>query len=182
MINTLCKVMPVAMLVVLTSACGVTASSRNPGYISFNEAQYDGLRRDTSISIGPALLSIAARHVDDDPTARALLAALDGVRVKVYHIDDEADLAQLVRHVDAAATSLDDRWQRIVRVQEEDSTAHILIKHSDEAILGLAILAVDEQELVFVNVMGELTPAMLEDLSPAIPEEQALALRYMPLN
>ena len=69
-----------------------------------------------------------------------------------------------------------------MRVQEDDSTAHILIKHSDEAILGLAILAVDEEELVFVNVMGELTPAMLEDLSPAIPEEQALALRYMPLN
>ncbi len=180
--RSLYRIVPVAMLVVITSACGVTASSRNPGYVSFDEAHYSGLRCDTSISVGPALLSVAARHVDDDPGAKVLLAALDGVRVKVYRIDEKTDLAQLVSHINALADSMDDRWQRIVRVQEDDSTTHILIKHSNEAILGLAILAVDGDELVFVNVMGELTPAMIQALSPAIPGEPALALRYIPLN
>lgn len=176
------KLVPVAMLLVLTSACGITASLRNPGYVNFDEAHYNGLRRDTSISIGPALLGVAAQHVDDDPNAQVLLAALDGVRVKVYHIDGKANLAQLVGHLNALADSMDDSWQQVVRVQEDDSTTHILIKHSSEAILGLAILAVDQEELVFVNVMGELTPAMLQELSPAIPGEQAIALRHIPLN
>ena len=180
--RSLYKIVPIAMLAVLTSACGVTASSRNPGYVSFDEAHYSGLRRDTSISIGPALLTVAARHVDDDPKAKELLAALDGVRVKVYHIDEKVDLVQLVDHINAMANSMDDRWQRIVRVQEDDSTTHILIKHSNEAILGLAILAVDGEELVFVNVMGELTPAMLQDLSPAISMVQAIAMCDIPLN
>ena len=180
--RALYKIVPVAVLVVLTSACGFTASSRNPGYVSFDEAHYSDLRRDTSISIGPALLTVAARHVDDDPKAKVLLAALDGVRVKVYHIDEKADLAQLVGHINALANSMDDRWQRIVRVQEDDATTHVLIKHSNEAILGLAILAVDGEELVFVNVMGELTPAMLQELSPETAKEQALALSYIPLN
>ena len=62
--RSLYRIVPVAMLVVITSAYGVTASSRNPGYVAFDEAHYSGLRRDTSTSVGPALLSVDARHTE----------------------------------------------------------------------------------------------------------------------
>ncbi|WP_188109688.1 hypothetical protein [Pseudohalioglobus sediminis] len=52
--------------------------------MNFDEAHYSGLRRDTSISVGPALLSVAAQHEDDDPGAKVLLAALDGVSTSSY--------------------------------------------------------------------------------------------------
>ena len=170
------------LLATLLTGCGVTASSRNPGYVHFDASAYDGLTRDTSISIGPSVLRIAAAGVDEDPAAKELLRNLDGVRVQVFRLEASADLERIARDFERGTDFSDEQWQRIVRVVDDETRAFVFLKHSDEAILGLAILAVDDTELVFVNVMGEMNTEALAAPSHAIPERHASAVRHAALN
>ncbi|MEM1186902.1 MAG: DUF4252 domain-containing protein [Pseudomonadota bacterium] len=158
-------------------ACGVTASSTNPGFADISVPRNAGLKRDTSISIGPALLGFAARHADEDPETMALLNALDGVRVRVYAVGEESDPTRLSSSLETSAKSLrDDDWRVVVRVADEDSRVHVLVREGGGQLLGLALMSLDREELVLVNVMGRLAPEMLDTLTRTI-DEDVMALR-----
>lgn len=180
--GALIRAASICLLALLITGCGITASSRNAGFASFSSGDLPGLQKDTSISLGPTVLRFAARHSDEDPAAQAILKAIDGIQIKVFTLEQSADRVALAAALNEDAAGLDENWQPIVRVNEPDSTVHILLKQSDDAILGLAILAVDDEELVFVNVMGELSPDMLAELGHALPDEQTVALKYLPLH
>ena len=150
----------------LMVGCGVTASSRNPGYVQFDTPEHIGLESDTSISLGPQLLRFAARHMEDEPQTKALLKSLDGVRVSVYQVSESADQDPLRDEVGiAAAKAFDEHWSPIVRVVENDSRVHIFVKEQDGVFLGIAVVALDSRELVFVTVMGEIAAENLFALS-----------------
>ncbi|MEL7045305.1 MAG: DUF4252 domain-containing protein [Pseudomonadota bacterium] len=158
-------------------ACGVTASSTNPGFADISVPRDAGLKRDTSISIGPALLGFAARHADENPETMALLEALDGVRVRVYSVGEESDSAKLYSSLEKNARNLrSDKWRAVMRVSEEDSRVHVLVREAGGQLLGLALMSVDPEELVLVNVMGRIAPEMLDTLTRTI-DEDVMALR-----
>ncbi|MEO1078756.1 MAG: DUF4252 domain-containing protein [Pseudomonadota bacterium] len=158
-------------------ACGVTASSTNPGFADISVPRDAGLKRDTSISIGPALLGFAARHADEDPETMALLEALDGVRVRVYSVGEESDSAKLYSSLEKNARNLrSEKWRAVMRVSEEYSRVHVLVREESGQLLGLALMSVDQEELVLVNVMGRIAPEMLDTLTRTI-DEDVMALR-----
>ena len=162
--------------VAATSGCGITAPTRNEGYADFDASRYRGLRRDASISLGPRVINFAARHTQDDPEARAILRAVDGVRVKVYQLGDRTDSRELAETLSATASELAaDQWQAVARVNEDDETVLVLVKEKGESLVGVCVLAADEQELVFVNVMGRLTPELLARVSPELPAGNLLS-------
>jgi hypothetical protein len=151
---------------VCATGCGVTAPTHGAGYADFSAAQYEGMRRESSISLGPRVLRFAARYSDDDPETRAILRAIDGVRVKVYQLNDRADSSALASKLSAVASNLaEDDWQPIVRVMEEGKLVFVLLKESEDAIVGVAMLKADEKELLFVNVMGNLSRELLAQVS-----------------
>lgn len=160
-----------AMLIAAAlSGCGLTASSLNPGYAVFDSPQEAGLERETSLSLGPALLRMAAGFVDDDPETRELLRALDGVQVAVYRVGPEANPAAIAARLARDAAALRGRdWQAVVRIQEPGSRVHVLARTREQRLLGLAVMAVDDEELVYLNVMGDVTPAQLTGIAAALP-------------
>ncbi|WOJ92789.1 DUF4252 domain-containing protein [Congregibacter variabilis] len=171
------KTLTLLLVATLLAGCGVTASSRNPGYVQFDAPKYEGLKNDTSISLGPRLLHFAARHTDDDPQTKALLQSLEGVRVSVYQVPPSVDHEALRDEVGiATAKAFDEHWSPIVRVVEDDSRVHIFVKEQDGLLLGIAVVSVDHEELVFVNVMGEMAAENLTALSSVVPGTDTLAL------
>jgi hypothetical protein len=173
----------VTALLLSLLGCGVAAPSRNPGYASFSYPEHLGLQRDTEISLGSMVLGFAARHVDDDPQTKALLKALDGVRIGVYRIADGSDLFALRDEVANAATALEkDSWRTLVRVADDDANVHVLIKQGENAVLGLTLLVINPEELVFVNVMGALNEELLASLSSSLPEGERFSLQSLSLR
>ncbi|EED30420.1 conserved hypothetical protein [gamma proteobacterium NOR5-3] len=171
------KILALLLIATFLTGCGVTASSRNPGYVQFDTPKQTGLTADTSISLGPRLLRFAAQHVDDDPQTKALLQSLEGVRVSVYQVSATVDHIALRDEVGVAtAKAFDEHWSPIVRVVEDDSRVHIFVKEQDGLLLGVAIVAVDQEELVFVNIMGEMAAENLAALSSVVPGTDSLAL------
>ena len=162
----LCKAGLVVLVVVLTG-CGITAPQRNAGYADLDGLSMWDVDATMTLSIGPTLLSIASSSIEDNPQAKALVSQLDGVRVKLYEIEqDPLAVAESLGQMNARLTA--QGWQQVVLVREEGETTYVLAKIIDGRIAGLTVLNADTTEVVLVNVMGELQPEMLGDTMAAL--------------
>lgn len=149
------------------TGCGVTAPHRNAGYADLDGLSMWDVDATMTLSIGPTLLSIASNAIEDDPATKALLCQLDGVRVKLYEIEeDPIAVAEDLGEINARLN--EDGWQQIILVREEGETTYVLMKMVEERIAGLTVLTADSSEVVLVNVMGELQPEMLSSTMQAL--------------
>jgi hypothetical protein len=73
-----------ACVILIISACGITAPRSNDGFADLESLGMRDTDRVMSLSFGPTVLHFAARYIDDDPEIRDLLRSLDGVRIKIY--------------------------------------------------------------------------------------------------
>ncbi|MFT7286104.1 MAG: hypothetical protein ACI87W_000208 [Halieaceae bacterium] len=170
------------VLFTLLSGCAVSAPSGSPGYADFKKPEQRGLRRDTSISLGPTILRLVAVHANEGPETAALLRALDGVQVKVYEIGESADLKAVSQELELARVQLlGDDWQQIARVLDEGSTVNLLLKTQGDSIVGMTALVLKPDQLVFVNLMGDLSAEQLAEISMRMPNAADLDLSELPL-
>lgn len=148
-----------ALVCLFLGACGVLAPRSNPGFAEFDSLGIGDTDRTVALSIGPALLRIAARHTEEDPETQALLRALDGVRVRVYELTGDGHRVE--RRLQRMSTKLEqDGWTPVALVHGEDEVVHMLLRSRRTDILGMVVMVVDDTEAVLVNVMGNLPPEM----------------------
>ena len=155
------------------AGCGITAPRSSEGFANLDSLGLSDTDRVLALSIGPALLHFAARHVEDDPETRELLRGLDGVRIRVYEIDGDATRVASRMH------GMSDRlqaggWEQVVLVRSEDEQAHMLVKITDGRICGMTVLVSDgEAEAVVINLMGEIRPQQFGDVMLALDFDAA---------
>ena len=129
-----------------------------PGYVDFGEMNSIYGEPRVNISIGGALLGfVGAMAKNSEPETAAIFNKLKGVRVSVYATggDSGAALDQVSR-VKKLLTASD--WQPIVQVNEDDEQVQIFMKMDGDKMNGLTLMAVDDEEAVFINVIGQLDP------------------------
>ena len=150
-----------------------------PGYIDFGELSSAYGRPKVKINIGRTLLkfvSAMAKESDKDGREAAeLLQNLQGVRVEVYDLEDDAGPALKV--VDDVSSALEKRkWEAVVSVEDEDEErVRIFVNIDGEKISGLVVMAVNGgtrghggNEAVFINIIGELDPAKVGKVTRAL--------------
>lgn len=156
-------------LSLLTTACGITAPRSSDGYADLDSLGLRDTDRVISLSIGPALLRFAARHIDDDePEVRELLRSLDGVRIRIYEVDGDA--TRVAGRMDRMSRDLQqDGWEPIMLVRQEDEQAHMLVRVVDGRMCGMTVLVLDgESEAVVVNLMGDFEPEQFGRMMAAL--------------
>ena len=172
-------VLTLTLTAFLLSSCGITAPRSNEGYANLDSPGMSETDRTMSLSLGPTTLRFAARFLDDDPETQALLRSLDGVRVRIYEVT--GDNERIVRNFERMGGKLDnDGWKPIMLVHEEGELVQMYAKPSDAGIQGLTIVSADGDEVVVVNVMGDIDPANFGDVMVAldvdhVPEVQIAA-------
>lgn len=140
-----------------------------PGYVDFGELNSAYGEPRVEINIGSALLSfVGALAGDDDPEVAAVFDKLRAIRVNVYKVDGDASAA--IDHINDVARTLEARdWVPIVTVRDEGEHVRILVKMSDGKIDGLTVMAAeDDDEAVFINVIGEIDPEDLSKVTDAL--------------
>ncbi|HET6566291.1 MAG TPA: DUF4252 domain-containing protein [Xanthomonadales bacterium] len=158
-------------------ACGLTAPKGSEGFAELDSPGVFNTDNSVTISIGPTLLRFAAAHLDDDDQeTRALLRGLDGVRIRVYEI--ERNPGQVANRIDAMQGKLlENGWEPVMLVRDKGEVMHLLAKFSDERILGLTLLAMEEArqgsgegsgEVVVINLMGEIQPQSFSNVMVAL--------------
>jgi hypothetical protein len=154
-------------LVLLVSGCGITAPRSNAGYADLDSLGFADTDSTVSLSLGPTVLRMAAGFIDDDPETKEMLMNLDGVRVKVYDIVRGQE--RVAHRIDKMTAKLRRQgWETVITVQEGDERTHVLVKMDGPNIAGLTVIALDEQEAVIVNVMGNLSPEMFSGTMAAL--------------
>jgi len=145
------------LAIALLAGCGLTAPRGNEGYADLDSLGVLDVDNTMTLSIGPALLRFAARYLDDEPETQALLRGLDGVRVRIYTVDGDASrVADRMRAMSAKLCA--QHWEPVALVQKEGEQVHMLVRSTGGRIHGLTVLALDGDEAVVVNVMGDLKP------------------------
>lgn len=136
-----------------------------PGFVDFGELADIYGEPKVQISIGGALLGfVGALSKNHDPDAAALFNKLKGVRVNVYRTEEagtEAAMNQISRIKSSLQSS---NWSPIVQVNEEDEQVQIFMKMDGTVMDGLTMMVVDDEEAVFINVIGQLDPNELSQV------------------
>jgi hypothetical protein len=133
-----------------------------PGYVDFGELGAIFGEPTVQIAIGESLLNlVGALSAQEDPEAAALFSKLNGVRVNVFETQGMADGA--VDFVKDISSQLSGHgWESVVTVNSPDEQVRIFMKLNGESVDGITVMAVEDTEAVFVNVIGNINPAELE--------------------
>ncbi|WP_439100251.1 DUF4252 domain-containing protein [Congregibacter sp.] len=158
------KTFALILCLLLTPASAYSADAASadlPGYVDFSTLSNEYGEARVTVNLGGSILKLVGAMQHDDPAARETLKNLDYIRVQVY--DTAGDTAVAASRMDGvSAKLLNAQWEQIVRVKEAGERVHVFVKEGGDRIKGLMIMAVDSEEAVFVNILGDIDPAHLE--------------------
>jgi hypothetical protein len=68
------------------------------------------------------------------------------------------------------ARLLNDGWERVARIRDEDTEVKVLVLNDDEAIHGLVVMVADhdEGEMVFANIAGVIDLAAISAIGQSL--------------
>jgi len=93
----------------------------------------------------------------EDPEVAKLFKRLHGVRVSVFENPTVNEGA--VDFVKSISSKLSQQgWESVVTVNSDDEQVRIFMKFNGENVEGITVMALAEDEAVFVNVIGDLNP------------------------
>ncbi len=132
-----------------------------PGYVDFGDLSATYGEPKITINLGGTMLNfVGMMSASESPETSELISKLKGIRVQMYSTDENADAAkQQFSKVKGGLKS--GGWEPIVQINEDDEQVLIHMKMDGENMEGLTVMVVDEEEAVFVNVIGQLNPAEL---------------------
>ena len=132
-----------------------------PGYVDFGELNSIFGEPTVQIAVGESLLGlVSSLSASEDPDAAELFKRLNGVRVNVFETSQMAEGA--VDHLKEVSARLSERgWESVVTVNSADEQVRIFMKISEDMVQGITVMAVEDNEAVFVNVIGNLNPEEL---------------------
>jgi hypothetical protein len=132
-----------------------------PGYVDFGELSAVFGEPTVQISVGESLLGlVSSLSASEDPAAAELFNRLKGVRVNVFETQSMADGA--VDYVKEVSSRLSERgWESVVTVNSDDEQVRIFMMINDGQVEGITVMAVEETEAVFVNIIGSINPEEL---------------------
>jgi len=133
-----------------------------PGYVDFGSLQEIYGEPTVEIAVGKSLLSLVASFsASEDPESAELFKRLLGVRIHVF--ENPAMPASGLDHVKEISSRLSAAgWESVVTVNSKDEQVRIFMKINGEEVQGITVMAVEDDEAAFINVIGNLNPAELE--------------------
>jgi hypothetical protein len=174
-------VLVLTLVAFVLSSCGITASRSNEGFANLDSPGINDTDRTMSLSLGKTTLRFAARFLDDEPETQALLRSLDGVRIRIYEVNGNTN--RIAQNFDRMGTKLsNDGWQPVMLVREEGELVQMFSKSSSRGMQGLTIVSADDEEVVVVNVMGDIKPEHFGDVMVALDVDDAPDVKIASVN
>mgnify|MGYP002267046952 CR=1 FL=1 len=92
-----------------------------------------------------------------------MMSQLKGVRVFGYPIDDDPTVARQ-KFGEVKSNLKAKGWEPVVQVNEEDEQVLIYMKMNGSAMEGMTVMTVDDEEVMFINIIGKLDPRKLGEM------------------
>jgi Domain of unknown function (DUF4252) len=133
-----------------------------PGYVDLGTMNDIYGEPRVMIDIGGPLMQLlsAAASASEDPEAAAIMQGLEAIRVNVY--DTGGNLGPALERMNEAKGTLQAaNWQPFVQVQEVDEQVQMFTRVSNDQMEGMAIMVVNQEEAIFINILGNIDPAQV---------------------
>jgi hypothetical protein len=131
------------------------------GYVDFGDLSITYGEPKITINLGGTMLNfVGMMSSSESPETSEMISKLKGIRVQIYTLDENTDAAR--DQFSKTKSSLKSSgWEPIVQVNEDDEQVLVYMKMIEGNMEGMTVMVVDEEEAVFVNVIGQLNPAEL---------------------
>ncbi len=147
-----------------------------PGYVDFGDLSALYGEPKIVINLGGTMLNfVGMMSSGESPETAELISKLKGVRVQMYDVGAGSDAAQK-QFAEVRGKLKSSGWEPIVQINEDDEQVMIYMKMVDGNMEGLTVMVVDQEEAVFVNVIGQLNPAELGKVMEAMDVNVELGL------
>jgi len=113
--------------------------------------------KDVELSFGPVLIGVArlvTAVIPDADEVRPFLRGMSRVQIGIYKT--EIDSLPALRMPGQLQALLDDGWETVVRVRENDEAVWVLYRPDGDKIREVFIVVLNEHELVLVKAKGRL--------------------------
>jgi hypothetical protein len=132
-----------------------------PGYVDFGDLSATYGEPKITINLGGTMLNfVGMMSSSESPETSEMISKLKGIRVQIYSLDENVDAAR-DQFSETRSSLKSSGWEPIVQVNEDDEQVLVYMKSVDGNMEGMTVMVVDEEEAVFVNVIGQLNPAEL---------------------
>lgn len=137
-----------------------------PGYVDFGDLTATYGEPKMTINLGGTMLDfVGAMSSSESPETSKMISKLKGIRVQMYSMKDDGQEVNL----DAAKSQFSkvksdlksSGWEPIVQINEDDERVLVYMKMLKGNMEGMTVMVVDDEEAVFVNIIGQLNPAEL---------------------
>lgn len=132
-----------------------------PGYVDFGDLSLTYGEPKITINLGGTMLNfVGMMSSSESPETSEMISKLKGIRVQIYSLEEDADVARN-QFSDTKSSLKSSGWEPIVQINEDDEQVLVYMKAIDGHMEGMTVMVVDDEEAVFVNVIGQLNPAEL---------------------
>ncbi len=139
-----------------------------PGQVDFDSLNAIYGEPRVMIDIGAPLIKLMAAASKEDPKAAAIMRELDGIRVNVYNTG--GNLKPALEQMNEAKSALEaNAWQPIVQVKEEGENVQMFARIEDDKMQGMAVMVVNAEEAVFLNLLGTIDPEQVSRVMEHLP-------------
>lgn len=131
------------------------------GYVDFGDLSATYGEPKITINLGGTMLNfVGMMSSSESPETSELISKLKGIRVQIYSLSEDTNAAKnqfgkTKSHLKSSG------WEPIVQVNEDDEQVLVYMKMTGGNMEGMTVMIVDEEEAVFVNVIGQLNPTEL---------------------
>jgi hypothetical protein len=160
--------------------------NRHPGYVDFSSLT--ALAKDepnVEIALKEPLLNMITNIIkESDAQSAKFISRLLRVDVKVFG-SSNIDTDLMSNTMSGIAQELDrQRWDRVVRVREDDDHVDVYFRLSDngELIHGIAIMVSTPDETVLVNIVGDISPNDISALAQRFDIDELAEVDFQPRN
>lgn len=132
-----------------------------PGYVDFGDLSATYGEPKVTINLGGTMLNfVGIMTSGESPETSELISKLKGIRVQIYAMDEDVSAAK--SQFGKTKKSLKSSgWEPIVQINEDDEQVLVYMKMEGDNMEGMTVMVVDDDEAVFVNIIGQLNPAEL---------------------
>ncbi|MDX2418360.1 MAG: DUF4252 domain-containing protein [Xanthomonadales bacterium] len=131
------------------------------GYVDFGDLSATYGEPKITINLGGTMLNfVGMMSSSESPETSEMISKLKGIRVQIFSIEENTDAAR-DQFGETKSNLRSSGWEPIVQVNEDDEQVLVYMKAVDGQMEGMTVMVVDEEEAVFVNVIGQLNPAEL---------------------
>jgi len=147
-----------------------------PGYVDFGDLSATYGEPKIVINLGGTMLSFVGMiSSSESPETSELISKLKGIRVQMYATDENPSAAR-DQFTKVRSDLKSSGWEPVVQVTEDDEEILIYMKMDGGLMEGMTVMVVDEEEAVFINIIGQLDPAELSRVMDSLDVDVDLDL------